>query len=221
MANHTLTQKEFNIKQEAVYTNLEPNLVAYKVPTEEFATLTGPKAIYDAIYLLANEGMKDTRNHIQVGQLTDATDTYKPLMEHVIAAWVKYNPFIPNSTKIAMHCPIDSGVHHVHLGPSTIPVPGLPDFNVPRHVGMYYRDSATPTKTAKPDVDDVCDAWVYVDMGDGAKKVFNYRCESSKDNISIPFTDEEAGKPAVIRLCWKNKKGRGEFSADINVVIPM
>jgi hypothetical protein len=220
MASHRITQKDFNIKQQAMNDNLGPNLVAYKVPEQEFETLSAPKIAYDAAYLVGNEDLKDTRNHNQVKQLTDATDTYKYLLAHIEAAWVKHNPFIPNSVKIDMHCHINDDVRHKHPGPSSIPVPGQLDFNIPRHVGMHYRDSETPDKTAKPDADDVCEAWVYVNMGDGATVIFNYRFESSKDSISIPFTDAEAGKEAIIRLCWKNKKGRGEFSADIKVVIP-
>ena len=41
--SQALSQKEFNVKQEAVYTNLEPNLVAYKVPTENLQRLQGQK----------------------------------------------------------------------------------------------------------------------------------------------------------------------------------
>ncbi len=213
-----LTQSEFKTKSDAFNSILGPDIVSYKIPTEEWDTLAAPKATYDAIYAVANETKKATRNHNQVAQLTDATDTYKPVLAHIETAWVKSNPFIPNSIKIECFVHIDSGVHHNHGAPSTIPVAGLPDFNTPRHVGFYYRDSATPSKTAKPDPDDFCEAWVSFDTGAGA--VFNYRCESSKDNISIPFTDVEAGKTAVIRLCWKNKKGRGEFGVNITVVVP-
>ena len=223
--SHTLSQKEFHTKQDAINTNLAPNLVAYNVPGSEFGTIAHPKGAYDTIYPLANEDMKATRNHIQVAQLQDATDVYKPVIQHIEAAWIKNNPFIPNSVKIAMFCHIDSGVRHKHEGPSTIPVAGLPDYNVPRHVGFHYRDSATPTKTAKPDPDDVCEAWVYIIPAPVAgvtppPPVFIYRNDSSVDKISIPFSDTEAGKDATVRLCWKNKKGRGEFSVDIPVLIP-
>ena len=216
----TLTQSEFHTKSEAIYSHLMSNLTEYNIPTSEFDTLTGPRIIYLAIYALASIEHKATRNHQQVEQLDDATDTYKPITQHIEAAWIKNNPFIPNSVKIEMFCHIDDHIRHAHNGPVTIPVAGAPDLNIPRHVGFYYRDSATPDKTAKPDPDDVCEAWVCFPKDDTSPRIFNYRTDSSTDKISIPFTDDEAGKTVVIRLCWKNKKGRGEFGADITVIVP-
>ncbi len=222
MSEHNPTQLEFHVKELAINANLASNLVAYKIPVEEFATLAGPKAAYEGFYAVASEEHKATRNHVQVGQLDDATKTYKPLLQHIEAAWIKNNPFIPNSVKIAMFCHIDDHVRHPHNGPTTIPVKsGLPDMNTPRHVGFHYRDSATPDKTAKPDVDDVCEAWVCIVPTDPAlPHIFNYRCDSSTDKLSVAFTEAEAGKNVIIRLCWKNNKGRGEFGEDTNVIVP-
>jgi hypothetical protein len=236
-----LTQGQFNIRQNAIYTICGGNLVAWKIPSTEYDLLTAPKGEYDPAYAAGNRTLGLTRSSLQTQTLRDSRITYEPILNTFVASWVKNNSFIPNAQKLAMGVHIDSiSVHH-NVAPVTFPEKDSMDLTNSLQIGLDLKDSVSGHK-AKPDGVLRIESLVFIQemVLDSAGKITvdgsgniiytvpvtedDYHHwgndSSSMEGIILEFVMADGGKPVMIRNRYGNNVGHGPLSPVINAIIP-
>ena len=229
----TLTDAEFDAKQEAVFTITAEgtNLTDWNIPPEAHNTMDIPKKAWEGSFAVGGEEQKLTRSPLQTEQKTLDRTTYEPVLNAFVASYVKKNPLIPEAKKIAMFVHIDSGDYVRTIAPQTFPVVLDVNTSTPLQATVDLVDSETK-KGAKPDGVNVIQTFVFISEAtvvDG--KIVNtapvtdadythFGADSSEMKVTTKFDGKDGGKTAYIKYGFANNVGIGTKSRVLIITIP-
>jgi hypothetical protein len=235
-----LTDKRFDLKQDSIYVECGLNLVAWKIPVEEYNLLTPEKNIWDPAFAVASLEQKLTRSTLQTNTKTNSRKVYEPVMNTFVKRWVKYNPYIPIAKKLEMYIHIDTGSIHHNTKPKTHPKPHKIDTTQSLQLTIHEEDALTGGR-GKPDGVLRLESWVFIceiildkdgkiAVDDKGKIQYtkpktesdflHWGKDSSTMDVLIKFAMKDAGKEVHIRNCYSNNIGNGPFGETIIQYIP-
>jgi len=235
-----LTDKKFDLKQKAINAICGPDLITYRIPSDEFDLLAAPKAIWDPAYASGNREMSLTRNKIQTKTKSLSRKDYEKTINTFVRRWVKENPYIPAAKKLEMYIHINSISKHHNVRPKTHPVTDSVDSNHSQHLIIDLMDSESSAKH-KPDGVLRLESWVFIQepkLGKDGKIVvddsghivymvplkdsdyIHWGLDSSTIEVDLEFMLEDVGKGVYIRNRFANNVDSGDFGEVIITFIP-
>jgi len=137
----------FDIFQNNFYNGVQPNLVAWGIPTANWMTLTNLRIAWNMAWLKAKD--KDSRSREDVQAKRDAKRIYQKELRGFIRSWVAFNPKVSDANREGL------GLKVKDIEPTPMPIPDrAPDITIDtiRHLVHKLRltDPDNPHTQAKP-----------------------------------------------------------------------
>ncbi|MEI6816880.1 MAG: hypothetical protein WCL14_09745 [Bacteroidota bacterium] len=222
--SHYRTDSEFYAYQGNVVDGVTGHLVEFSIPADELAPVVVLKIIYEEKYALGSHDMADVRSDNDIHNLQIAKREYTLVFNSFVSSNVKNNKKISDFLKNEWGVHIDSTVRVATEVCSTFPVGSKVDTNTPSHVKIEFKDSGHSSKADRG----VCQSWVFVvELDKDGHEIlpvsdddYRYSCDSNTDKIDLKCKLVDGGKKMLVKLCYKNNVGKGEYGPKLTVTIP-
>ena len=219
-----LTEAEFNKKQHAVIAGCAANLVEFNIPNEAYDPLLPLQEQYEEKYVLGCNAAKQTRSKIDVANLVIAHKALKKPFNIFVRSYVKYNIKISNDLKNKWNVHIDSDSRTKTGLPQSFPRRTKVDLNTPSHVIIGFKDSGKSSAAERG----VVQAWIFIvnvdkdghDILPASDEDYKYVCDGKEQKVKVKCKLKDGGKEMMVKLCYKNHVGQGEFGPVITATIP-
>lgn len=203
---------EFNLWQDNLISNVEPNAEAWGIPAADITALKSKQTPWTATF--AKAASKTNRTSADVRAKNDARKEYESALRGFIAEWLAKNSKVTDSDRERLGITVRSTSRTPVSRPATSPV-GTVDFSVRLQHSIHFSDSTLPGK-AKPD--GVHGAEIWAKVGDAAD--FSYLATDTRTPYIATYDDGDAGKTVSYRLRWVNTRGeQGPWSSVISAII--
>lgn len=209
---------DMNVWQGNLVEIIEPNLTAWGILAEDFATLKSKKTVWDTTYAKASN--KQNRTAADVLAKDEAANDYKKTIRSFVAQWLASNNKVTDVDRTRMGLTVKSGTRTAVPVPTTSPV-GSVDFSIRLQHTINFSDEASPRSKAKPAGVHGCEIYMKVD-GEAPKDAseLTYVVTDTATPYVVKFDGNKAGKTVYYWLRWVNTRGEtGPWSIAVSAMV--
>lgn len=207
-----------NVWQGNLVEIIEPNLTAWGILAEDFATLKSKKTVWDTTYAKASN--KQNRTAADVLAKDEAANDYKKTIRSFVAQWLASNNKVTDVDRTRMGLTVKTGTRTAAPVPASSPV-GSIDFSVRLQHTINFSDEASPRSKAKPTGVHGCEIYMKVD-GEAPKDAseLTYVATDTATPYVLKFDGAKAGKTVYYWLRWVNTRGEtGPWSIAVSAMV--
>ena len=209
---------DFNVWQGNLVTIVEPNLSAWGIDSDDFATVKSNQTVWASTYAKASN--KQNRTAADVLAKDEAGTVYKKTIRAFVAQWLANNTKVTDADRTRMGLTVKTGTRTATPVPTTCPV-GSIDFSVRLQHTIHYSDDSSARSKAKPEGVHGCEIYMKID-GEAPKDIseLSYVATDTASPYVLKFDGSKAGKMVYYWLRWVNTRGEtGPWSNTVNAMV--